>query len=137
MVPRSNLLPILIDAARHGFERSENLLKMMFSVPYIGVTIVALAAALLLGWAAAIRFGPPMREERAIALGKQALADNSAGLVAMARREAIQTNEWARRTDEAIEELRAFIAGAPQPSPTPPRRPALPTATPRTVRPAG
>lgn len=56
---------------------------------------------------------------------------------AMARREAIQTNEWARRTDEAIEELRAFIAGAPQPSPTPPRRPALPTATPRTVRPAG
>lgn len=80
--------PILIDAALHGFERSENLLKMMFSVPYIGVTLVALAAALLLGWAAAIRFGPPMREERAIALGKQALADNSAGLVAMARREA-------------------------------------------------
>ncbi len=80
--------PILIDATLHGFERSENLLKMMFSVPYIGVTLVALAAALLLGWAAAIRFGPPMREERAIALGKQALADNSAGLVAMARREA-------------------------------------------------
>jgi len=80
--------PILMDATLHGFERSENLLKMMFSVPYVGVTLVALAAALLLGWAAAIRFGPPLVEARAIALGKQALADNSAGLVAMARREA-------------------------------------------------
>jgi hypothetical protein len=80
--------PILLDATLHGFERSENLLKMMFSVPYIGVTLVALAAALLLGWAATIRFGPPLVEARAIALGKQALADNSAGLVAMARREA-------------------------------------------------
>jgi hypothetical protein len=80
--------PILLDATLHGFERSENLLKMMFSVPYVGVTLVALAAALLLGWAATIRFGPPLVEARAIALGKQALADNSAGLVAMARREA-------------------------------------------------
>jgi hypothetical protein len=80
--------PILLDATLHGFERSENLLKMMFSVPYIGVTLVALAAALLLGWAATVRFGPPKTEERAIALGKQALADNSAGLVTMARREA-------------------------------------------------
>jgi hypothetical protein len=80
--------PILLDATLHGFERSENLLKMMFSVPYVGVTLVALAAALLLGWAATIRFGPPRTEERAIALGKQALADNSAGLVTMARREA-------------------------------------------------
>ncbi|MBA3067503.1 MAG: hypothetical protein FP825_03360 [Hyphomonas sp.] len=79
--------PILLDATLHGFERSENLLKMMFSVPYIGVTLVALAAVLLLGWAATIRFGPPLAEARAIALGKQALADNSAGLVTMARRE--------------------------------------------------
>ncbi len=78
---------ILLDATLHGFERSENLLKMMFSVPYVGATLVALASALLLGWAAVIRFGPPAREERAIALGKQALADNSAGLVTMARRE--------------------------------------------------
>lgn len=80
--------PILLDATLHGFERSENLLKMMFSVPYVGVTLVALAAALLLGWAAVIRFGPPFVEARAITLGKQALADNSAGLVTMARREA-------------------------------------------------
>lgn len=79
--------PILMDATLHGFSRSENLLKMLFSVPYVGATLIALASALLLGWAAVIRFGPPARESRAIALGKQALADNSAGLVTMARRE--------------------------------------------------
>ena len=79
--------PILMDATLHGFSRSENLLKMLFSVPYIGATLVALASALLLGWAAIVRFGPPAREARAIALGKQALADNTAGLVTMARRE--------------------------------------------------
>ena len=79
--------PILMDATLHGFSRSENLLKMLFSVPYIGATLIALASALLLGWAAIVRFGPPAREARAIALGKQALADNSAGLVTMARRE--------------------------------------------------
>jgi hypothetical protein len=79
--------PIIFDATLHGFTRSENLLQMMFDIPFLGVTLVALAAALLLGWAATIRFGPPARETRAIALGKQALADNSAGLVSMARRE--------------------------------------------------
>lgn len=79
--------PVIFDATLHGFERSENLLKMLFSVPFLGATLVALASALLLGWAAAVRFGPPAREARAIALGKQALADNSAGLVTMAQRE--------------------------------------------------
>ncbi|MBY9067946.1 hypothetical protein K1X12_13630 [Hyphomonas sp. WL0036] len=83
----SELEPVLLDATIHGFTRSENLLKMLFSAPYIGATLIALAAALLLGWAATVRFGPPARDIRAIALGKQALADNSAGLISMARRE--------------------------------------------------
>ncbi|MFN3314922.1 MAG: hypothetical protein ACK46Q_15885, partial [Hyphomonas sp.] len=87
--------PILFDATLHGFQRSENLLKMLFSVPFIGATLVALASALLLGWGAAIRFGPPAREGRAIALGKQALADNSAGLVTMARRETRMASGYA------------------------------------------
>ena len=79
--------PIIFDATLHGFVRSENLLQMMFDIPFIGATLTALMAALLLGWAALVRFGPPVQEARAIALGKQALADNSAGLITMARRE--------------------------------------------------
>jgi hypothetical protein len=79
--------PIIFDATLHGFVRSENLLQMVFDIPFIGATLTALAAAFLLGWAALTRFGPPVKEGRAIAFGKQALADNSAGLITMARRE--------------------------------------------------
>jgi hypothetical protein len=79
--------PIYLDATLHGFTRSANLLQMAFDIPFIGATLTAFATALLLGWAAMMRFGPPLHEGRVIALGKQALADNSAGLVAMARSE--------------------------------------------------
>ncbi|MEH6810548.1 MAG: DUF4350 domain-containing protein [Hyphomonas oceanitis] len=79
--------PIIFDATLHGFVRSENLMQMMFDIPYIGATLAALAAAFLLGWAALVRFGPTVRGARVIPLGKQALVDNSAGLFTMSRRE--------------------------------------------------
>jgi hypothetical protein len=79
--------PIIFDATLHGFVRSANLLQMVFDIPFIGATLAALASAFLLGWAALVRFGPTEREGRVIALGKQALVDNSAGLFTMARRE--------------------------------------------------
>lgn len=79
--------PVILDATLHGFERSENLLQLIFDVPFVGATLAALAAFLMIGWAGAVRFGAPLPEERAFALGKQALTDNTAGLIAMARRE--------------------------------------------------
>jgi hypothetical protein len=79
--------PIYLDASLHGFELSNNLLKMAFDIPFLGATLIGMASALLLGWAALVRFGSAAREERVIALGKQALADNSAALFTMARRE--------------------------------------------------
>ena len=79
--------PIVFDATVHGFERSTNLLKILLDIPYLGATLIALATMILIGWAAAIRFGAPERETRAILAGKRALADNSAGLIAMAKRE--------------------------------------------------
>ncbi|MCI4646212.1 MAG: hypothetical protein MRY64_15630 [Hyphomonadaceae bacterium] len=78
---------VLLDATLHGFERSENLLQMVFDIPFVGATLAALAAFLMIGWAGAVRFGAPLPEERAFALGKQALTDNTAGLIAMGRRE--------------------------------------------------
>ncbi|MEL6753332.1 MAG: hypothetical protein AAFO57_04845 [Pseudomonadota bacterium] len=79
--------PVIFDATLHGFERSENLLQLVFDIPFIGATVVALAAFLMIGWAGLVRFGAPLREERAFALGKQALTDNTAALVSMGRRE--------------------------------------------------
>ncbi|MEL8056607.1 MAG: hypothetical protein AAGK66_10660 [Pseudomonadota bacterium] len=79
--------PITLDATIHGFEHTTNLLKAIFDVPFLGATAIAFATMLLIGWGASIRSAPPIREGRAIAFGKQALADSSAGLIAMARRE--------------------------------------------------
>lgn len=79
--------PVMMDATLHGFQRSDNLLQMVFDAPFLGATLAALAGFLMIGWAGAVRFGAPSHEGRAIALGKQALTDNTARLVAMARRE--------------------------------------------------
>ena len=78
---------IIFDATLHGFIRSESVFKAALSPPYLGATLSAFAAAMLLAWSAFMRFGEPLREQRAILLGKQALVDNSAGLFAMTERE--------------------------------------------------
>lgn len=78
---------VTLDATLHGFERSESLLRAIFDVPFLGATLVALATVLLIAWSAFIRFGPPLAEARALSFGKKALAESSAGLVSMARRE--------------------------------------------------
>ncbi|WP_033921359.1 DUF4350 domain-containing protein [Sphingomonas sp. 37zxx] len=57
-----------------------NLVKLMFTPPFIAVTIALLAAAALAGWASVARFGPPLRDARALAFGKAALLDTIAGL---------------------------------------------------------
>jgi tetratricopeptide (TPR) repeat protein len=55
----------------------------------------------------------------------------------MARRNSISNNEWVRRADEALADLRALILGEPAAPRTPPRPAAPPgNASPSTVRPA-
>jgi len=78
---------VTLDATIHGFERSESLLRAIFDVPFLGATMIALATMLLITWGAFIRFGPPTPETRILSFGKKALAESSAGLVSMARRE--------------------------------------------------
>ncbi|MEQ9316870.1 MAG: hypothetical protein RLN72_13530 [Henriciella sp.] len=87
LVSRGNSQPIVFDSTIHGFERSRSLLKTLLDIPFLGATLIALATMALIGWAASIRFGAPEREAAAFAAGKQALADNSAGLISMAKRE--------------------------------------------------
>jgi len=80
--------PILFDATLNGFERSTNLLKIMLGIPFLGATLTFLAGVFLLGWGACVRFGAPERDAPAFASGKQALADNTAGLFSVTHREA-------------------------------------------------
>lgn len=93
---------ITLDATIHGFEHTDNLLKAIFNIPYLGVTLLAFATMLLVGWSASVRTAPPQRETRPIAFGKQALADNSAGLIAMARRETAMAPRYLEATRRAL-----------------------------------
>jgi len=73
-----------------GAEQSARpgLLRTAFEPPFLAMTLALVAAALLAGLHGAVRFGQAKREQRAIALGKAALVENSAGLIRLARREA-------------------------------------------------
>jgi hypothetical protein len=59
----------------------------MLEPPLLGLTLALAALGGLAGLQAAVRFGPARETGRVIALGKRGLADNTAGLVRLARRE--------------------------------------------------
>ncbi len=87
---------VTLDATIHGFERSESLLRAIFDIPFLGATLVACATLVLIGWGAFIRFGPPLPEDRVLSFGKKALAESSAGLISMARREGQMAPSYAQ-----------------------------------------
>ena len=79
-------LPIVFDLTVAGLSRSENLLTLAFRPPFLAATLCLILAALVIAWRAFRRFGPPMAESPALAMGKRQLARNSGGLVARAKR---------------------------------------------------
>ncbi|HEY5007765.1 MAG TPA: hypothetical protein VII42_07160, partial [Caulobacteraceae bacterium] len=79
--------PVVFDVSLNGLKHSPSLLKLAFEPPFLGATLCLVGAALLMALHAASRFGAPERTTRALALGKSALAENSAGLIRMAKRE--------------------------------------------------
>jgi hypothetical protein len=101
--------PFVFDVTLNGYRRERSLLRLAFEPPFLAVTLCAAFAGLLMGLHAAARFGPARRSGRAIALGKQALADNSAALVALARREASMATPYAVLTRSLV----ARAIGAP------------------------
>lgn len=84
---RAEGTPVIFDLTLSGFQRSRNLPRLLLEPPLLGVTLCLLAATILAALQAAVRFGPARPGDRAVALGKRALADNTAGLVSLARRE--------------------------------------------------
>ncbi|MGE3583134.1 MAG: hypothetical protein AB7J28_17175, partial [Hyphomonadaceae bacterium] len=100
--------PILFDVSLNGFARARKALRHALEPPFLAATLCLLAAALLAGWQAIIRFGAPLRKQRAFAYGKEALADNSAGLIRLAGAEHRLGVDYARvMRDEAARALAA------------------------------
>jgi len=102
--------PLIFDVSLHGFKRSRNLLALALEPPFLGGTLCAVAAALLAGIAAAIRFGPVRRPTPPYAMGKGALVENTAGLIRMARREHRMAEGYAR----LCRDIAARAVGAPR-----------------------
>lgn len=88
--------PLIFDVTLHGYRRTRNLLTLALEPPFLGGTLCAVAAALLAGLGAAVRFGPVRRPPPPFALGKAALVDSTAGLIRMARREPRMAEGYAR-----------------------------------------
>lgn len=89
--------PVIFDLTLHGFQRTRSLVRLMLEPPLAGLTLLLAALAVLAGWQTSIRFGPARQSLRVVALGKRALADNTAGLVRMARREHHMATPYAQR----------------------------------------
>jgi hypothetical protein len=100
---------VAFDLTLNGFGKKPSALKLAFEPPFLALTVAIFVAALLAGLHGAFRFGPAAEEGRAIAFGKAALVENSAGLFRMAGREHRTGGAYA----ELIREEAARVSGAP------------------------
>ena len=100
---------IAFDLSLHGFTRPRSVLRLLLEPPLLGFTLCLLFAAALVGWQAMIRFQPHGHARRAVALGKKALADNTAALVRLARRE----HRMARPYADLVQAQAARAVAAP------------------------
>jgi hypothetical protein len=92
-----------------GGSSAPSLLRLAFEPPFMAMTLALVIAALLAGLHGAFRFGPVRREQRAIAFGKAALVENSAGLIRQAEREAALGGAYA----DVVRQEVARTTGAP------------------------
>jgi hypothetical protein len=102
--------PVVFDLTLHGFQRTRNLGRLLLEPPLLGMTLVISALMIFAGWQAAVRYGPTRQNRRVVALGKRALADNTAALVRMAKREHHMGAPYARLVRAAV----ARAIGAPR-----------------------
>ena len=99
--------PVAFDVTLNGFGTPPSLLRAAFQPPFLGATLCAILAAMLIGYHAASRFGTPVRPDQVYAFGKATLVANSAGLIRMLDRE----RGMAPRYAAAVRDLVARLAG--------------------------
>lgn len=105
--------PISFDVTLNGFGQSPELLRAVFTPPILGATICALLGAAFLAFHAFNRFGGVRLPDRAFALGKRALADNTAAVIHLMHREPAMAPRYAAATLR----LTAIQLGAPRGNP--------------------
>lgn len=103
---------VVFDVTLNGLGQGRSLARLMLAPPWLAATLCGLAAALLTGWQALVRFAAPAAEGRAIALGAAALVDNSAGLIRMGRKEAALAPDYAATTFNLVAKAGGIAAPA-------------------------
>ncbi|MFI4974592.1 MAG: hypothetical protein ACHP84_08640 [Caulobacterales bacterium] len=102
--------PVIFDVTLNGYQTTRSILRLIFDPPFLAVTLCLAAALALAGVQTAVRFGPLRRDTRVFAHGKEALADNTAQLIRLARREARMAPRYVALTRNAA----ARAVGAPR-----------------------
>lgn len=91
----TNSYGYVFDLSLHGFVRSQNLIKLALTPPFLAATLCLLAMGLLIAWQAFSRFGDPTRTGRNIAMGKLSLILSAAGFIKLAGREYKMAEDYA------------------------------------------
>ncbi|MBV9993038.1 MAG: hypothetical protein JOZ72_17300 [Alphaproteobacteria bacterium] len=95
---RSGNGAIAFALALNGAGRTPSLLREMFAAPFLGATLCAIFAAMLIGFHAAVRFGTPRGQGPVFARGKTALVSNAADMIRMLHREPNMAPRYATTT---------------------------------------
>ena len=91
--------PIVFDETMHGYEAARgSALKLVFSFPFVVVSILVLATGLLLVLAGGRRFGAPFIPRPALDSGKSKLIANSAQLLDYAGHHAVVMKRYVQMT---------------------------------------
>ena len=72
---------LVFDEVVHGFRASPNIWVLLFSPPYLIISLMFLATLVLLVWAGLTRFGKPEDAPSALPRGAAALIANTAGML--------------------------------------------------------
>jgi hypothetical protein len=73
--------PIVIDETMHGYAQSPSLVRLLLEFPLVLATLQVVMCALLVVWAAMVRFGPRREAPPPLAPGKDFLIRNTAALL--------------------------------------------------------
>lgn len=79
--------PVVMDETTHGHLQRPGAWREFFEFPLVLVLIQALLIIAFAVWCGMVRFGDPRERPPSVAAGKQGLVDNTASLLAFARRE--------------------------------------------------
>jgi hypothetical protein len=93
---------VIVDETLHGFEEQPSLARALLRFPLVLATVSAAVAALLLAWAAAVRFGRPRPPEPALSPGKLFLVEQTAALLRHGGRAADAAQAYLRAARDEV-----------------------------------